>query len=279
MVETGVTGVKLFRVSEPVQCAPVVYEPSVVAIVSGSKDAIVDGVRRVYDSNRYLCCSLFMPVEAGVPGASPENPLLGVYIALDTRVMAELVMAMDKVAVAPHRSAGRAENGVMATAHWDTAFSEALWRLLQLEDSPEDQAVLGRLRLRELYYAVLKGDAGDSARRAFAAGNGIARAVEYLSSRLTEPVSVDELASRVGMSRAVFYRKFRQATSLSPLQFVKVMRLNRAAMKIAAGSRVHEAALAVGYQSLSQFSREFRRLYGQSPGHWRRSRPVPAAIV
>lgn len=68
MVETGVTGVKLFRVSEPVQCAPVVYEPSVVAIVSGSKDAIVDGVRRVYDSNRYLCCSLFMPVEAGVPG-------------------------------------------------------------------------------------------------------------------------------------------------------------------------------------------------------------------
>lgn len=74
--------------------------------------------------------------------------------------MAELVMAMDKVAVAPHRSAGRAENGVMATAHWDTAFSEALWRLLQLEDSPEDQAVLGRLRLRELYYAVLKGDAG-----------------------------------------------------------------------------------------------------------------------
>ena len=96
-------------------------------------------------------------------------------------------------------------------------------------DCPADTAVLGDGRLREVYYAILKGDAGDSARRAFGVGNEIARTIEYLSSRLDETVTIDELAAQVGMSRAVFHRKFKQATTMSPIQFVKSMRLNTAA--------------------------------------------------
>ena len=127
---------------------------------------------------------------------------------------------------------------------------------------------MGEGRLRELYYAVLKGEAGESARRAFGVGNEIARTIDYLSSRLDEPVSIEDMAGRVGMSRAVFHRKFKQATTMSPIQFVKSMRLNTAAMQIANGKTVSEAAMAVGYVSSSQFSREFKRLYGQSPKQW-----------
>jgi len=96
-------------------------------------------------------------------------------------------------------------------------------------------------------------------------GNEIARSIEYLSSRLKESVTIEELASEVGMSRAVFHRKFKQATMMSPIQFIKSMRLNNAAMKIAAGMNVSQAAMNVGYVSSSQFSREFKRTYGQSP--------------
>lgn len=268
LIETGINGVQLFRVSDAMRCAPAVYEPTVVAIVSGTKEAILDGQRFKYDSDQYLCCSMSMPVEAGTPEASAENPLLGVYISLDTKVMTELAIEMESANGAIRTpKAGSLPQG-LALAQWDTDFSEALLRLLELGDSPIDTAILGESRLRELYYAVLKGEAGSSARRAFGVGNEIARAIDYLSSNLGESITIDDMASQVGMSRAVFHRKFKQATTMSPIQFVKSMRLNNAAMKIASGKNVSEAAMEVGYVSSSQFSREFKRMYGQSPKQW-----------
>lgn len=278
MVETGVKGVQLFRVSEPLRCAPAVYQPTVIAIVNGSKEAILDGERYVYDNSRYLCCSISMPVEAGTPLASPDNPLLGVSISLDTRVMTELAIEMESARGAIRKpKSGELPQG-LTLARWDDTFIDALLRLLQLIDSPEDTAILGAGRLREVYYAVLKGEAGDSARRAFGVGNEIARSIEYLSSRLNKTVTIEDMASQVGMSRAVLHRKFKQATRMTPIQFMKSMRLNNAAMKIAGGMNVNEAAMEVGYVSSSQFSREFKRMYGQSPKHWCQSIQLPAGM-
>lgn len=268
IVETEVKGVQLFRITEPMRCAPAVYEPTVVAIASGAKEAILDGKRYVYDSSQYMCCAMSMPVEAGTPTASPDNPLLGVYISLDTRVMTELSIEMESAAGAIRKPGSGPLPQGLALAHWDDTFTEALLRLLQLVDNPAEASVLGNGRLREVYYAILKGEAGDSARRAFGVGNEIARAIAHLSSNLSAAVSIEELAAQVGMSRAVFHRKFKQATTMSPIQFVKSMRLNSAAMKIAGGMSVNEAALEVGYVSSSQFSREFKRLYGESPRRW-----------
>ncbi|MEM5583049.1 AraC family transcriptional regulator [Roseibium sp. AS2] len=279
ITETGVKGVQLFRVSNPVRCLPAVYEPSVVAIVNGAKEAILDGQRYVYDSNQYMCCPISLPVEAGTPEASPDNPLLGVLISLDTRVMTELAIEMESAAGAIRTpSTGPLPQG-LALAHWDAAFTDALWRLLQLGESQADTAVLGDGRLREVYYAVLKGEAGISARRAFGVGNEIARAIEYLSMHLDETVTIEDMAAQVGMSRAVFHRKFKQATTMSPIQFAKSMRLNSAATKIAGGMTVNAAALAVGYVSSSQFSREFKRLYGESPRQWSHSNQLPAGTT
>ncbi|QIE45710.1 AraC family transcriptional regulator [Pseudohalocynthiibacter aestuariivivens] len=266
MIATGIKGVQMFRATEAVPCVPAVYEPCIIAIVSGGKEAVLDGQRYAYDSSQYMCCPMSMPVEAGTPAASPENPLLGLYIALDPRLMTEISIEMD---TAGHRipSAAGSAPGIRL-AQWDDRFQDALLRLVQLGASATDTAVLGDARLRELYYAILRGAAGPFARRAFAPGNAIARSIADLSSKLGQPVSIDDMASRAGMSRAVFHRKFKQTTTMSPIQFVKSMRLNHAAMKIAGGMTVSEAALDVGYVSASQFSREFKRLYGQSPRKW-----------
>ncbi|PLS21255.1 AraC family transcriptional regulator [Neptunicoccus cionae] len=276
MIDTGIAGVKLFRATEAVPCVPAVYEPCVIAIVSGGKETVLDGKRYVYDSSEYMCCPMSMPVEAGTPAASAETPLYGVYIALDQRLMTQITIEMDAAGDNMHPVEGSARG--IRLARWDDRFLESLLRLVQLGTKEPDVAVLGEARLRELYYAILTGEAGQFARQAFAPGNAIARAISDVSSQLAEPVSVDNMAARAGMSRAVFYRRFKQATAMTPTQFIKAMRLNNAAMKIASGVTVSEAAQDVGYVSASQFSREFKRLYGQSPRQWGEAQALPMAL-
>ncbi len=266
MVETCINGVHLFRATQALPCAPAVYEPSVIAIVSGGKETVLDGARYVYDSREYMCCPMSMPVEAGTPTASPENPLLGVYIALDQGLMTELAIQMEAAGNAVHNVAGTTRG--IKLARWDGAFTDALLRLVDLSRNPDDAAIIGAGRLRELYFAILKGEAGPFARQAFGPGNAIARSIAHASTKLDKTLSIDDMAQRAGMSRAAFHRKFKQATTMSPIQFVKSMRLNQAAMKIAQGMTVSEAAMDVGYVSASQFSREFKRMYGKSPRQW-----------
>lgn len=266
VMETGIQGVQLFRATQAIPCVPAVYEPSVVAIACGAKEIVLDGAKLVYDSAQYLVCPMSLPMKAGTPNASPENPLLGVLISLNVGVMSELVIEMVNAGGA--HPVIKSETQAIRLAHWDQGFGDALLRLLQLGDNETDLAVLGKLRLRELYYAILTGEAGGFARQAFGTDNAIARAIAHVASNLDTPISIDALASRAGMSRAVFHRKFKQATTMSPIQFVKSLRLNNAAMKIADGMTISEAAFDVGYVSASQFSREFKRVYGQSPRQW-----------
>jgi AraC-like DNA-binding protein len=279
LTETGIRGIRLFRATQAIPCIPAVYEPCVVAIVSGAKEAVLDGHRFVYDDSQYLCCPMSMPVKAGTPAASPENPLYGVFISLDQRVMAGLAMEMETARGAlPMTKDGPRVPGIRL-AQWDREFTEALLRLMQLGGSPADTAILGEARMRELYYAILKGEAGLFARHAFGAGNAIARSIAHVSSHLNAPISIDEMAAHAGMSRAAFHRRFKQITTMAPIQFVKSMRLNHAAMKIAEGSPVNQAAIDAGYASPSQFSREFKRMYGQSPRQWGEARHLPASVA
>lgn len=277
LVDTALKGVQLFRVTEAVPCVPAVYEPTVVAILNGTKEAVLDGKHHVYGSDEYLLCPMTLPVEAGTPQASKADPLLGVMIALDPRMMRALTMDVETAAGGNRQSRGGAPSA-LALASWDAGFTQALLRLLELLDNPVDLEVLGAGRMRELCYAVLMGDAGAAARRAFGVGNEIARTIDYLSTHMNEQVTVDDMAHHVGMSRAVFHRRFKEATTMSPIQFVKSMRLNNAAMKIAGGKTVSEAAWGVGYQSASQFSREFKRMYGQSPKQWSNAAQVPELL-
>lgn len=278
LVDTALKGVRLFRVTEAMPCVPAVYGPTVVAILNGTKEAVLDGEHHVYGSDRYLLCPMTLPVEAGTPHASEADPLIGVMMTLEPRMMRELTMDIETTAGGSRQPRDGASQA-LALASWDAGFTQALLRLLELLDNPIDLEVLGAGRLRELCYAVLMGEAGATARQAFGVGNEIARTIDYLATHLAEQVTIDDMADHVGMSRAVFHRRFKEATTLSPIQFVKSMRLNNAAMKIAEGKTVSEAAWDVGYQSASQFSREFKRIYGQSPRQWSNGRTPMTGVA
>ena len=270
LVATCIPGVSLFRVTTAIPCSPAVYEPAVIVILNGTKEAIYDGNRHLYDHNQYLCCSVTLPIETGTPQASEDDPLVGVYISLDTEVMTSLVLALEGGTATTHTesaSVGDEHQGIVL-ADWDDAFAEALYRLLALIGNEMDASVLASSRLREFYYTLLTGDMALPLRRAFGVGNDMGKVIQYLSSRLSETITIEQLAEQVNMSRAVFHRKFKHVTSMSPLQYVKSMRLNTAAMKIAVGESVTQAALGVGYESASQFSRDFKRTFGQSPKRW-----------
>lgn len=266
LFDTFIPGVQLFRFTEPKQCSPVVYVPTVIAIVGGSKEAILDGQSTVYDNQRYMCCTMTMPVEAGISSATPENPLLGVSISIDIRMMTEMALELNQNTTMNRKLNTRSKG--LTLANWDTQFTESLLRLVQIANNSEAASLLGLSRLREVYYSILKGESGAEVRQVFGMDNSINKAIRYLSAHYHESISIDDITSRIGMSRAVFHRKFKETTKLSPIQFVKAMRLNNAAMLIAKGHTVNEAAETVGYTSSSQFSREFKRSFGASPKQW-----------
>ncbi|EDM80977.1 transcriptional regulator, AraC family protein [Plesiocystis pacifica SIR-1] len=264
---TPIAGLSLFRVNQPVERLPAVYPASMCCVAQGSKRAYLGGVAYTYDADHYLCVAMPLPVEAEVPVASPDEPVLGVLLDLDTPAMAETLVAYE-AAARPRSASTRALSPGLAVVEADAAFLDAVVRLLELLDNPVALRVLAKGRMRELLFTILAGQAGPLMRQSFGAAQDITRVLHHIREHLHDPLSVDELAQRAGMSRAVFHRRFRAATSFSPLQFIKALRLSHAAMLIVGGQAVSQAADAVGYTSASQFSREFRKHFGDSPRRW-----------
>ena len=194
--------------------------------------------------------------------------MLGLLLDLDTRAMAEALVAYEAAARPLGLASTKAPTTGLVVAEVDEHFVEALGRLLQLLDDPVALRVLAQGRLRELLFAIVEGQAGPVVRRTFGGVQDMTRVLTHVRENLSEPLCVDDLARRAGMSRAVFHRRFKAATNFSPLQFIKALRLSHAAMEIVGGKAVSQAADAVGYASASQFSREFRRHFGQSPRQW-----------
>lgn len=264
--QTPFPGVELFRVVAPFERMPGVYAPSVCAIVAGEKLVHIEDAIHVFNEDRYVCATLPTPVLADVPNASPESPLLGVVIQLHTNMMSRLVLET-QVAYGTLPVSDGPRIG-FDTAVRDEDFDVALANLLELLDDPPAAQVLGAGRLREVLFATLRGEAGDRLRSDFGGAPALATTLAHVHAHITEDVSIDALARRAGMSRAAFDRQFKAATLLSPLQYIKALRLNEASMLIARGERVGDAAAAVGYHNASQFSREFRRKFGTSPRQW-----------
>jgi len=269
--QTPIEGLHLFRIDAPIERLPGVSPASMCCIVQGEKRAYLGGVAHTYDEDHYLCATMPLPVEAEVPFATPDEPVLGLLLDLDTRAMAETLVAYEAAARPHTTTATKSLAPGLAVAEVDHRFASAVARLLELLDDPVAQRVLASSRLRELLFTIIEGQAGPLVRQTFGAAQDITQVVSYLRQNLSAPLSVDDLAQRAGMSRAVFHRRFKAATSFSPLQFIKTLRLSHAAMQLVGGKTVGQAADDVGYTSASQFSREFRRQFGQSPRQWART--------
>lgn len=279
LTETPIEGLKLFRVSHPIERLPAVYPASLCVIAQGQKRAYLGGEAYTYDAEHYLCATMPLPVEAEVPHATPTEPVLGLLLDLETREVVETLVAYEAAARPLCAGTADAPPSGLAVIPVDDAFASAVARLLDLLEDPVALRVLAGSRLRELLFLLIDGKAGPLVRGTLGGGHELMRALTYVREHLGEPISIDELARRAGMSRAVFYRRFKAATCMSPLQFIKAMRLSHAAMQIVAGRTVSEAARCVGYRSASQFSREFRRHFGASPKQWARRAAVSGPDV
>ena len=261
-LDTVVPALRLARSSAPTDLTGVVYEPSLCMVVQGAKEVILAGESYRYDSAQSLLVSVDLPVSARVVEASASAPCLMIRIALDPAVVGEWLT--DGTTPPP----GPPVRGLSVTPV-DPALLETVCRLVSLLDSPKDIAPLAPLVLREIIYRVLTGPQG--ARLCQMAVTGavaqrVGRAIRWLKDHFADPLLVETLARQVRMSPSAFHLHFKEVTGLSPLQYQKQLRLQEARrLMMSEGLDAASAAFRVGYESPSQFSREYRRLYGTPP--------------
>ena len=259
-----IPGLGFYRREQP--AAPVVcmVEPCIVLVAQGEKQLWVGGEGYPYDTSRFLVTSLDIPANSEVLAASPEQPCLGLTFKLDLRMLAELIAQgglppVRERAVMKGVGIGTVTDGMLA----------AFARLVALLDEPEAIPVLAPLIQREIHYRLLKSDQAGRLRQICSVdgqGYRIAKAIDWLKLNFDGALRVEELAARVQMSAATFHHHFRQLTAMSPLQYQKWLRLNEARrLMLNEHQDVSSAAFKVGYESPSQFSREYSRLFGVPP--------------
>ncbi|OWQ90407.1 hypothetical protein CDN99_13725 [Roseateles aquatilis] len=245
--------------------APALYEPGVVVVLQGRKKVELGNETLYYDPLHFLLVSMTMLPKGQVIDATPEKPYLCVRVSCDTQTLAELML---EVGPASTDVAPRAQSGLNVAPVSEPLLGATL-RLMQLLDSPEDQRVLGPLLQREIFYRVLTGPLGPRLRTLAvqdSATRRLSRAIDELNRRFHEPISIDELAEVAHMSASTLHQRFKQLTSMSPMQYQKQLRLQHARrLMLADGIDAAAAAHQVGYESASQFSREYRRLFGTPP--------------
>ena len=261
---TVLDGVMLRRSDRSEPRTPVMYEPSVYFVASGRKKGYVGDRCIVYDANNYLVLSVPLPFECEAETANGE-PLLGISVRMDIDVISEVAASMNSSIV---RHSGDGVACVHATP-LENKLSDALVRLLECLRSPVEATILGRSIKREITYRVLCGPRGETLLAMLARSGEHARihsVVRSIHARYSEPLTVPRLAAAVRMSVSAFHHHFKAVTSTSPLQYLKAVRLHKARMLILHdGLGAAVAADRVGYESASQFSREFKRLFGHSP--------------
>lgn len=264
---TPIPGLSLFRASGTGTPICAVYRSVLAVAAQGSKRLSLGDEAFQYDSRHYLITSVDLPVMGQIVEASAERPYLCAVLDLDPRRIAELAAPTPPVPPAPPAAPG-GQLG-LGVSPLSTAVMDAVLRLVALLDTPRDIPVLAPLHAQELLYRLLLGPQGGRLRSIAAAdsqGHRTARAIEWIKDNFDQPLSIDALADAANMSRSSLHHHFKALTAMSPLQYQKQLRLQEA-RKIMLTEAVDAATVArrVGYESPSQFSREYRRLFGAPP--------------
>ncbi len=267
-VDTDVPGVHLFWATEVVPRTPLLYSASIVIVAQGHKVGYLGERTFRYDRDTYLVLGVPIPFECETH-ASPQEPLLGATVDIDIARLHHLVADLSgSLHLERHESAAEPHAGV-APVHMDEAMLESTAKLLTCLRDPLDSKVLGSAAVDEVVYRVLRGEKGrvlydlTEHRTPYA---DVARALRRIHRDYRESLSVDELARESAMSVSTFHRAFKRVTGDTPLQYLKKIRLDKArGMLVHKGMRVNSVAYEVGYESPSQFSREFKRYFKVPP--------------
>ncbi|MFN6980893.1 MAG: AraC family transcriptional regulator N-terminal domain-containing protein [Brevundimonas sp.] len=261
---SAVPGLVLFRRDAPCEPALALYEPSLSLVVQGHKRAIIGNHEYDYDSRHFLLTSVNLPTMSHVIDGRPERPFLSLMLKLDLGVAQEIGADLANRSVAADASG----SGMMIAAV-DEGLLEPVMRLVGLIDRPEDVDFMAPLINREILYRLLVGPAGGWLRSIAMQGtrrNRIAHVITWLREHYAEPVRVDHLAAMAAMSVSTFHHHFAGVTRMSPLQFQKQIRLHEARrLLLTEPIDASTAALRVGYESATQFTREYRRQFGSPP--------------
>ena len=263
---TPIPNLMFFRREAPMPPTICLVEPSIILVVQGEKQMLVGGQAYPYNINRFLVTSLDLPANSQIVEASLDKPCLGLGLKLDLRTIAELI-AQGGLPFPEERSSDRGAGIGMGTV--TPVLLEPFKRMLDLLDEPNSIPVLAPLIEREIHYRLLMSDQAARLRQIASVGSQghrVAKAIDWLKVNYMETLRIDDLASHVKMSPSSLHHHFRQLTAMSPLQYQKWLRLNEARrLMLNEDSDAASAAFEVGYESPSQFSREYTRLFGAPP--------------
>ena len=261
---TAVQGLSLFRQTACTPCYMASVEPSVSVFVQGRKRINIGGVEYLCDESSFLVASIDVPVQSQIIEASEAVPQLAMRLKLDMQMVREVVSREDLP-----EPTGPTERRGLAVGQTTTGLVSAAIRLIDLLDTPEDIPFLEHLIEREIIYRILRTSQGERLRAIATSGNlsqRAAKAIAWLSTNYAKPLRMDELAEIARMGVSTLHHQFRALTAMSPLQYQKHLRLRVARERMLKdGIDATTAAYEVGYESVSQFNREYRRFFGQPP--------------
>jgi AraC-like DNA-binding protein len=259
---TAVPGLSFFRESEPGRSAGAVADPLLAIVIQGRKEVMVGDETYISAAGQHMVITVDLPVCVYLSEATPEKPYLGIKMVLDRTLLCDLLPMMPALDPAGSRRA-------IALSAPDPYLLEAVLRLVRLLATPRDIPALAPLIVREIHYRLMTGDQAGALHQISAGGSAaqrIAEVIRRLRQDFTQAINVTELARAAHMSPSAFHQHFKQITSLSPLQYQKQLRLVEARrLMLTEGVRAEHAAFTVGYESASQFSREYGRLFGAPP--------------
>jgi len=261
---TALPDVRILRSDRPLARTPVLYDPGIVIVCQGSKRGFFGDQVYLYDEQHYLAVAVPVPFTME-SAASAENPLLAIYLHLDFSVATELLLQLEQQDVAFESQAAQS----MMSSPMDQTLRETVLRFLTTLNHPLDARMLGPALVRELYYRVLTGAQGSALRAALTLQGQfgkVGKALSHIHAHYAQPLTLGQLASLAGMSVPTFHTHFKSITNQPPMQYVKSVRLHQARMLMVRQEMTAAAAShAVGYESASQFNREFKRLFGLPP--------------
>ena len=270
--ESRLKGVRLFKSTYPIPRKPIVYDPGICIVAQGHKIGYLGGQKFQYDADHYLVSSVTMPFECET-FASPEDPLLGLYIDIDMGQLHELIGRLGLRLEIGNDGEKGLPRGI-GPAVLDEHMADAINRLLKCLQSETESQVLGPGLVREILYRALCGTQAPvlySLAMHSGTFSQVAYALKVMQSDYAAKLDVEHLASKARMSASAFHRAFKEITSDSPMQYLKKIRLTKAKdFIVQENMKAYIAADKVGYESSSQFSREFKRYFGQSPAEMMR---------
>ncbi|MDJ0754863.1 MAG: AraC family transcriptional regulator [Ardenticatenaceae bacterium] len=264
---TYLDAVAVIRESESHAKVRAVYEPFLVIVGKGEKICYVGERAYEYGPGSGLVVLLPMPVQTEIIGATPDNPFLAAVIALNHDRMSDILLRMERADGYHSQPTVGESSGIFSIPLTDELIRPIL-RLFEALESPRDTAILSELIIDEIHYRLLCHERGEMLRVLLQQRGQISRitrAVDHIHHNLDKPVSVEQLAEMVHMSRTTFHEHFRAVMHVSPLQYAKSMKLFQAQQFIREGKNASEAGYLVGYNSPAQFSREYKRHFGYAP--------------